>query len=298
MGGVAGGDGARLPYTRGNREIASRFRRSENPILFYEPTPGAISGIYSINSAGFRDREFAVKKDPGVFRIAILGDSIVWGYGLKLEHTFAKQLEKLLNEGTDNNFEVMNFGVSGYSTMQEIEYYRVKASRYEPDLVIVGYCLNDFKESSVEGNAFRHSYYGLFSKSYLYDYLHRVFTGVSYNQFGYMPDAPKAQIDLQEQFRKLASYCNGRRNVVVVFPALADFDDYFFEVEHRQIHNALAGLNYATLDLLDVFRKHDAESLTQNQTDYTHPNAFGTRLAAQATLDLLAKKQLVPIGRR
>lgn len=297
VGGVAGSDQARLPDTPENRGFVAKFQRSENPVLFYEPTPGATSGVYTINSGGFRDHEYSAAKAPDVFRIVILGDSIVWGHGLELADTFAKQLEHLLNEISQQKFEVLNFGVSGYSTQQEVELYRVRASRYDPDLVIVGYCLNDFEESSVEGDAFRHLYYDIFHKSYLYDHLRRVIAGVSYNQFGYMSDAPQAQFDLEEQFRLLESYCDGRRNAVVVFPVLADFDSYLYAVEHRRIHDALRGLDYMTLDLLDVYREYDAESLIQSDADRTHPNAFGMRLAAQATLDMLIEKQLVPVER-
>jgi lysophospholipase L1-like esterase len=284
-----------LPDTPWHRVVVSRFRRSENPILFYEPNPGATSEIYTINSAGFRDHEYPLEKKPGVFRIVMLGDSIVWGHGLTLQDTIAKQLEALLNKASDRPFEVLNFGVSGYSTQQEVELYRVKASRYDPDLVIVGYCLNDFEESSVEGDAFRHLYYGIFSKSYFFDYLRRGTTNVSYNQFGYMSGPPQAQFDLHEQFRLLQSYCDGRRNVVVVFPILYDFDHYFFAMEHQRIHDALEGLNYATLDLLNVYRGHASESLILHPRDRTHPNPFGAQLAAQATFDLLVKAQLVPI---
>lgn len=295
VGGVIGPEDVRLPEESGDDELISRFRRSENPILFYEPNPGAKSEIYSINSAGFRDREFSKKKDPAVFRIVMLGDSIVWGHGLALQDTFAKQLESLLNEVSDQKFEVLNFGVSGYSTQQEVELFRVKANEYDPDLVIVGYCLNDFEESSVEGEAFKRLYFDIFSKSYLYDHLKRVIAGVSYNQFGYMADAPPAQFDLREQFRLLESYSNGRKNLVVIFPALENFGNYLRSLDHRRIKDAIDGLNYETLDLLDTYRLCDAESLIIEPFDRTHPNSFGTRLAAQATLEMLAEKQLVPI---
>ncbi len=113
-----------------------------------------------------------------------------------------------------------------------------------------------------------------------------------------MAEAPKAQFDLKNQFKTLTSYCNDRQNVVIVFPVIADFDDYLYQVEHHRIHAALDGLNYATLDLLDVFGKHEAESLIMNATDRVHPNAVGVRLAAQATLELLAKTQLAPVDPR
>ena len=44
--------------------------------------------------------------------------------GLALEDSFPKQLERLLNERLDRPFEVLNFAVSGYSTMQEVELFR------------------------------------------------------------------------------------------------------------------------------------------------------------------------------
>ena len=297
VGGVVTGDEGRLPDTTSNRAVVARFRRSENPILLYEPNPGAKAGIYAINSAGFRDHEYSAAKDSDVFRIAVLGDSIVWGHGLELKDTFAKQLDAMLNDESKRPFEVLNFGVSGYSTQQEVELYRVKVQRYDPDLVIVGYCLNDFEESSVEGEAFKHLYYDVFSRSYLYDHLRRVIAGVSYNQFGYLADAPQAQFDLHEQFRLLESYRDHQRSLVVIFPVLEDFGSYLYAVDHRRIHDALRGLNYETLDLLDVYREHSAESLILADHDRTHPNALGTRLAAEATLKVLAETELAPINR-
>ncbi len=55
VGDVVARDGGRLPDTLDNHDFISRFRRSENPILFYDPTPRVTTDIYSINSAGFRD---------------------------------------------------------------------------------------------------------------------------------------------------------------------------------------------------------------------------------------------------
>ena len=38
----------------------------------------------SDNSLGFREREFALPKPPGVCRVMVLGDSFTWGAGLAL----------------------------------------------------------------------------------------------------------------------------------------------------------------------------------------------------------------------
>ena len=40
-------------------------------------------------------------------------------------------------------FEVLNMGVEGYNSIQELEVLKVKTIKYNPDLVIVYYCLND-----------------------------------------------------------------------------------------------------------------------------------------------------------
>ena len=52
----------------------------------------------NINKAGFRDYEYSVDKPEGVFRIAVLGDSLIFGFGVNLEDTFPKVLERMLKK--------------------------------------------------------------------------------------------------------------------------------------------------------------------------------------------------------
>ena len=275
-------------------DLLNMFRKSDNPILFYEPRPGYNDGFYSINAHGFRDREFVLEKAPGTIRIAVLGDSIIWGHGLPLELTFAKQLERLLNTRFDRTFEVLNFGVSGYSTQQEVELYRIKASLFDPDLVIVGYCLNDYRESSEEADVFRQLHYDIFSKSYLFDRVVAAAKGLVYNTIGVQVVDENLQGDLRRQFELLQSYHRSKRRMVVIFPVLIDFKKYPSAFEHRRAADALAGLEFELLDLLEHYREHAVESLVQNDRDKTHPNGFGMRIAAQATLNLLVEKNLIP----
>ncbi len=124
---------------------------SDNLKLLYKPSPGASSQAYgvlnTINSAGFRDREFPTEKPRGVKRIVFLGDSVVYGYGLENDKTLPKQLERAF--GSDK-VEVLNFGVSGYETAQAVEFFKEKALQFRPDLVVVGYTLNDSIYASME----------------------------------------------------------------------------------------------------------------------------------------------------
>jgi lysophospholipase L1-like esterase len=284
------------------RDFLARFRPSDNPILFYEPRPGYQGSFeggpgpgaeIQINSQGFRDREYSPEKDAETFRVAVLGDSIIWGHGLTLEDTFAKQLEQLLVEREERKVEVLNFGVSGYSTQQEVELYRVKASRFHPDLVIVGYCLNDYEESSVEGQAFRRLYYDVFTHSYVCENLRRVVCGF-FQGLGRSLEDSERQSDLREQFELLQSYCGDKKIVVVIFPELLDFRHYDRLVQHERVVDALKGLDCEILDLLTPFRRFEPEALQLNPRDRTHPNALGIRVAAAATLDLLNREDLIP----
>ena len=291
-GGILSENDLRLLDTPANRFYTSLYRRSDNPVLFYELRPHVEIGPYRVNSNGFRDREYAIEKPAGVFRIAVLGDSIAWGHMLPLEATFAKQLEQALNSQLDQQFEVLNFGVSGYSTQQEVELYRTRVKRFDPDLVIVCYCLNDFMASSVEAGALQRAYYDVFSKSYLLEHWQRYFRGMAHNTLGQEEQESQAHFDLRQQFRVLDDECPSK-SLVVIFPNLADFDNYFLQYEHDRVRRATQYLDYELLDLLDVYRHHDADQLVVRHDDRTHPNALGNKLAAEAAMELLLQKQML-----
>ncbi len=287
------------------KDFLARFRPSDHPILFYEPRPD-YRGTFSpdpesgraaeiaINSQGFRDREYPLEKDAGTFRIAVLGDSIVWGHGLPVEDSFPEQLERLCAEQVDRRVEVLNFGVSGYSTRQEVELYRVKVSRYDPDLVVVGYCLNDYLESSVESRAFHRLYYDLFSHSYALDLVQRAVAGLAGGRLDSHRDE-ELQSVLRGQFELLSTLCGDARIVVVIFPELTDFRVYVRKRLHERIVEALNGTTCEVLDLLEPFSRHEFQALQLNPRDNAHPNALGNRIAAEAALAFLRAKHLLPL---
>ena len=89
-----------------------------------------------INAAGMRDdREHALDKPAGVYRIAILGDSFAEAMQVPLQQTFSKLMEKDTCRG--RAVEVLNFGVQGYGTAQELLTWRLRTSKYSPDAVVL-----------------------------------------------------------------------------------------------------------------------------------------------------------------
>ncbi len=101
-----------------------------------------------ISSQGLRDREYAVQKPEGVKRIAVLGDSFVFGFGVEENEAFAKVLERLLNgNNSRGKYEVMNFGISAYGTEQEYLLLRDTVAAFHPDMVVLSFFPNDLKEN-------------------------------------------------------------------------------------------------------------------------------------------------------
>lgn len=93
--------------------------------------------LEKINSSGWRDRKYALAKGENVFRIAVVGCSRTYGYGVNMEETFSKELERRLNAEYARPFEVLNFGVNGYGLTQMALNYLMNVRKYSPDLVFL-----------------------------------------------------------------------------------------------------------------------------------------------------------------
>lgn len=92
---------------------------------------------------GFRDEIWPLTKDPGVFRLAVLGDSFIWGDGLPYEQIWSQKLKQRLNEAYGGRVEVLSWGRKGWSTLDEYRFLKDLGVNYQPDLLIVGYVSND-----------------------------------------------------------------------------------------------------------------------------------------------------------
>lgn len=94
-----------------------------------------------INSDGLRDREHAKVKPPDTTRIALIGDSYAEALQVPLAATFWTILEQRLNACSLNHkqIEIINFGVSGYGTAQELITLREHVWQYSPDIVLLAF---------------------------------------------------------------------------------------------------------------------------------------------------------------
>ena len=109
-------------------------------------------GFMTVNSLGFRGHEVALPKPAGSFRVVVIGDSVAAGLGVANEQTFSAQLEHMLHERMPlRRFDVVNLAVSGYNTRQEVQLLARHVERLQPDLVLVGFYVNDIEGSLDDG---------------------------------------------------------------------------------------------------------------------------------------------------
>ena len=94
----------------------------------------------SSNSRGVRGvAEHEPGPHPGRLRIVALGDSFTFGEGVGDEQTYPQRLQELLGGGA----EVVNLGVHGYGHDQMLLRLREEGLRYQPDLVLLGFYVDD-----------------------------------------------------------------------------------------------------------------------------------------------------------
>jgi lysophospholipase L1-like esterase len=122
--------------------------------LGWRPVPnvqkiGAVWGVSrpaSTNSHGWRDREHSYEKAPGVRRVVAIGDSFTFGTDVDDGERFSDLLDHRFN-----HVEVINLGVAGYGTDQELRLLETVGFRYQPDIVILTVCvLNDLDDIGYE----------------------------------------------------------------------------------------------------------------------------------------------------
>jgi hypothetical protein len=125
--------------------------RGIRPNARFQHTSADGSWRFVSNSRGLRDaREFPYAKPAGTLRVLVLGDSHTQGYEVRQEATFSAVLERYLaRRGV--RAEVLNAGVSGFSTAEELAYLENEGYKYQPDVVVLGFYANDFEDNLKAG---------------------------------------------------------------------------------------------------------------------------------------------------
>ena len=174
--------------------------------------------------------------------------------------------------------------------------YRIKGRKYRPDLLIIGFALNDaIDESTVMGflESLREQQEEQWiRKSKLASWiLERLPTDRADVASGFA-----VSFEHKPTWRRLSRSFDGfardaRRDgipvVLVLFPLLLDLERYEYQRIHVQVTREARRHGFVVLDLLETFREQGAERVRLVRSDIWHPGPEGHRIAAETLHTLL-----------
>jgi lysophospholipase L1-like esterase len=283
---------------------------------------------YRINADGFRDRIRSRPKPDGVFRILALGDSVTFGYGVEEDETYPMRLEASF--AATDRIEVLNLGVGGYNPYTEAMLLADLGPAYQPDLVLVQFCINDLNDPTLHFDRQTRLELGRLPEAAFPDPVHRLAPpppdGIALRACRWLRlcqrlhdrlgDAEPWRSDpaawtaalaprdgpghatewgwLRARYREIAEAAArlGARIVVLAFPFEAQLEDPRRTSAQDRLAEIGREEGWETIDLRPAFlARARSERLL---ADAWHPTAPGHRLAAQVIARELACRGLVP----
>ena len=275
---------------------------------------------YHTNSEGFRDSERTLEKPPGTFRIMVVGDSVTFGSGVRnVEDVYPQRLQSILDRAMPSvDIEVINAALKGWSTQQQLDFLTEKGWAYSPDVLVLGYYLNDpetpeTKEavSRAAENALILPYpYGkyLYATSFTFYIATQRLNTLLPSIFGYR--FPWKDHDYIEHIHNAENLVDHRRilerlmdgaaqhktpMVVLLFPHMFAVrnDPYPYQRMHEHVRETAESKGVTVIDLLEPLRASSIEDFTVSQFD-GHPNEAVHEVAAEKLFATLEELHLLP----
>ena len=109
--------------------------------------PAGVKEVYqgaevSINKEGLRWDDRPIQKPEGKRRLLVLGDSVVFGWGVEQDKIFPAVLEELIRKDSPD-WEVVSAGAGSWNTRTEFEWLQKKGLAYQPDILLLCITSND-----------------------------------------------------------------------------------------------------------------------------------------------------------
>lgn len=275
----------------------------DRPTWDYFDEQGCVE--YRINALGFRDTEFAFDKQPDELRVLALGDSFTFGIGVQLEDAWPQVLERGLTDELQRPVQVINAGfVAGYMPTTYVTWLAEHGQQYQPDLVLVGLCLNDMgnipmmayrwnqledDDSSLRSLAWaRH----LLARGELERAVAERQGDESDRGFDFtkrLEKDPRTWQATAAALVRMDRWCEQRgiRFAVAVLPMVSRLDsDYPFAGLHELVRTLGGNQGVEVVDLFPALRGRRDSDLWAHPTDQ-HPNDVGQALLAGYLLQYL-----------
>ncbi len=253
----------------------------------WETSYGDVRVTY--NERGLRDRPI-LPKATREYRILALGDSVTFGWGVDQDKTFAARLESLLPGRLHRPVRVINSGVGGYNTVQEVTYFKQEGLALQPDLVMLTYVNNDIEAlnpawnpwtgSSLRGKSVTEMANIVVGKLWLYRLVAHAYNYVLPKpQTGAVTASPQEEAGWRQSMaslQELVALCEARNIPLVVFFERMDPRDNNMLLEAVVRH----AKGVPVQDMAPWFEGLDESSVENSKID-RHHNAEGHRVMAE-----------------
>ena len=274
---------------------------------------------YKQKDAGsMQNFRYAVPKPPGVFRIGAIGDSFTYPHMLQFDDAYPARLARIMNfsqpQGSTRRAEVINYGMAGYSTEQEVALVE-RALAEGCDVVLLEITLND-PAADATITDFRARYPGTYGKlqisaektpllyysktlGFLAERIHNWRTHESFVRYHQaLWENPVLWNSFSSSVRKMQELCKARGVpfYTFTFPLFAFPLDrtYPFKAVHRKITEFMQAQQVPHLDLFKAYRYVPHERLHVTAQGNTHPNEIGHRVAAEYLYLWLEHENIIP----
>jgi len=289
------------------------IRLSSNPRVIYELIPD-LSVVFlgqpvTTNSRGFRGKEVTVDKTGRIIRLLGIGDSVMFGWGVRDDEAYLTVLSNMLNETHPQfSWEVVNTAVPGYNTVMEVETLKEKGLAYHPDVVLVDFVINDLDLPNFIRK--KENYFTL-RKSFLRQFVAKLSQadplpeGLTHAPFdvrgGHFENKPENVPDeyshmvgkdaFRQAMEELKALGEEHGFIVIV---LSHWDLPVF------VKTMCQELGFGSIEVLPVWERYvfehrvvDPTSAWQLSNSDPHPTALGHRVIAKAIFDHLTDQKII-----
>lgn len=245
--------------------------------------------LVTYNERGLRDRPILPKAE-GEYRILALGDSVTFGSGVPQHEIFTSRLEQILPGRLQRPVRVINSGVGGYNTVQEVTYFKRDGMTLQPDLVLLTYVGNDIEENRgpfnpwAEPKSIKDLVMKMLGKLWSYRLLHHTYRYAVLRQVKAQSSNPLQDGEgwrrSMSSLDELVRLCQEQNIPLIVFFRRSHPDENrpLFEDVVRHVQG------FPVKDMGPWYQGLDESSLVLSKVD-GHPNAEGHRLMAEHMAD-------------
>jgi len=282
--------------------LAYTFPKVNGLKYFHEPAPDrkltyefSWTGLVEngVNKDALKDRfNYSIKKASNVFRIITLGDSFTYGLHVSTADIWPEKLEDLLNSNLScskyKKFEVINLGEQAYDIQYEVERFKIRGIKYNPNLLVWMVLDNDFSYIEEElGPSLSNGAAELVRRGVTPASSNYGFSLYTYaiNEFRKKWDEGETLDFQMHKLEEFDKYYNGS----LVFYGLGNYS-----LDNSQYIDAIT--EFSGNRKTTYFYRSNNPSWDEYLLLDDHPNKKGHKLIARDIFDYLMKNKLIPCG--